>query len=204
MDPADGGARSSKGLRGSDARVNFLVTADEADTRAFLGPLVEEFLVFTDPDRRRSRRSASAQLPAFVFIRVDGTVSGRRRGMGRRRVAGRRRRDRAATAWSAPDIPLRRRPRTVPRLAGARPSGRRVRTPDAIADLPIDEILDELRGRAAGRHGRAVVVAPPGAGKTTVVPLALLDEPWLRRRADRRARATPPGDPRRGPADGRS
>ncbi len=28
-------------------------------------------------------------------------------------------------------------------------------------------------------HGRAVLTAPPGAGKTTVVPLALLDEPWL-------------------------
>jgi ATP-dependent helicase HrpB len=27
--------------------------------------------------------------------------------------------------------------------------------------------------------GRAVLVAPPGAGKTTLVPLALLDEPWL-------------------------
>ena len=40
------------------------------------------------------------------------------------------------------------------------------------------------RGVAAGAEGRArerssaVLVAPPGAGKTTVVPLALLDEPW--------------------------
>ena len=33
--------------------------------------------------------------------------------------------------------------------------------------------------RGALRAGtRAVVSAPPGAGKTTLVPLALLDEPW--------------------------
>ena len=48
-----------------------------------------------------------------------------------------------------------------------------------IADpLPIDPTLPELR--AALRGGRRVVLqAPPGAGKTTRVPLALLDEPWL-------------------------
>ncbi len=45
--------------------------------------------------------------------------------------------------------------------------------------LPIDEALAPLG--AALRTGRnAVVVAPPGAGKSTVVPLALLEEPWAR------------------------
>ena len=39
-------------------------------------------------------------------------------------------------------------------------------------------MLDDLRA-ALRDHRRAIVVAPPGAGKTTVVPLALLDEPWL-------------------------
>lgn len=48
--------------------------------------------------------------------------------------------------------------------------------------LPIDEALPELLG--ALRHGRnAVLVAEPGAGKTTRVPLALLDEPWLKGRS---------------------
>jgi len=47
--------------------------------------------------------------------------------------------------------------------------------------LPIDEALAPLR--AALLHGRnAVLSAPPGAGKSTVVPLALLDEPWARGR----------------------
>jgi ATP-dependent helicase HrpB len=45
--------------------------------------------------------------------------------------------------------------------------------------LPIDAILDELRSALAARNS-AVLVAPPGAGKTTRVPLALMEEGWLR------------------------
>ena len=45
--------------------------------------------------------------------------------------------------------------------------------------LPIDAVLDELDRTLAG-HNAAVLVAPPGAGKTTRVPLALLDAPWAR------------------------
>ena len=44
--------------------------------------------------------------------------------------------------------------------------------------LPIDEALPALRDALRSRSG-AVLQAPPGAGKTTRVPLALLDEPWL-------------------------
>jgi ATP-dependent helicase HrpB len=46
--------------------------------------------------------------------------------------------------------------------------------------LPIDEALPRLRTVLAERAS-AVLVAPPGAGKTTRVPLALLDAPWLGR-----------------------
>jgi ATP-dependent helicase HrpB len=44
--------------------------------------------------------------------------------------------------------------------------------------LPIDDVLSDL-GRTLRASNAAVLVAPPGAGKTTRVPLALLDEPWL-------------------------
>src|SRR5215213_5431835 len=44
--------------------------------------------------------------------------------------------------------------------------------------LPIDDALPELAAALAAR-ANAVLVAPPGAGKTTRVPLALLDEPWV-------------------------
>lgn len=47
--------------------------------------------------------------------------------------------------------------------------------------LPIEPVLPEL-SEALGRVGVAVLQAPPGAGKTTRVPLALLAEPWLERR----------------------
>jgi len=40
--------------------------------------------------------------------------------------------------------------------------------------LPIDPILPDLIA-ALQRSGRAVLQAPPGAGKTTRVPLAMLD-----------------------------
>ncbi len=47
-----------------------------------------------------------------------------------------------------------------------------------LLPLPIDAVLPELR-RALSAHPAAVLQAPPGAGKTTRVPLALLGEPWL-------------------------
>ena len=47
-----------------------------------------------------------------------------------------------------------------------------------MKSLPIDEALPPLRA-ALRVHASAVLQAPPGAGKTTRVPLALLDEPWL-------------------------
>jgi len=55
---------------------------------------------------------------------------------------------------------------------------RSVTSVPAERDLPVAEALPRLR--AALTEGRGVVlVAPPGAGKTTLVPLALLGEPWL-------------------------
>jgi ATP-dependent helicase HrpB len=45
--------------------------------------------------------------------------------------------------------------------------------------LPIDVVLDDLAKTLDVRNA-AVLVAPPGAGKTTRVPLALLDAPWAK------------------------
>ena len=46
--------------------------------------------------------------------------------------------------------------------------------------LPVEETLPRLRDALAVR-GEVVLVAPPGAGKTTRVPPALLEEPWAAR-----------------------
>lgn len=48
----------------------------------------------------------------------------------------------------------------------------------SIRKLPIHDILPELRAQLAGREA-VLLSAPPGSGKTTVAPLALLGEPWL-------------------------
>jgi len=48
---------------------------------------------------------------------------------------------------------------------------------DTLPRLPITEVLSFL-GRALGAGTRAVLSAPPGAGKTTLVPLFLLEAAW--------------------------
>ncbi len=53
---------------------------------------------------------------------------------------------------------------------------------DETSRLPIDDVLPQLQATLAAQRN-AVLVAPPGAGKTTRVPLALLGQPW---RADGR------------------
>ena len=44
--------------------------------------------------------------------------------------------------------------------------------------LPINDVLAEIQS-ALMMHSRLVLQAPPGAGKTTAVPIALLGQPWL-------------------------
>ena len=44
--------------------------------------------------------------------------------------------------------------------------------------FPVEEKIGEIR-RALARNRDVVLTAPPGSGKTTCVPPALLEEPWL-------------------------
>ncbi len=48
----------------------------------------------------------------------------------------------------------------------------------AKSDLPIEDVIPQILAELRART-RLVISAPPGAGKTTRVPLALLDEAWL-------------------------
>lgn len=50
--------------------------------------------------------------------------------------------------------------------------------PPSSASLPVEAALPALRAALAAAPA-AVLVAPPGAGKTTAVPPALLAEPWV-------------------------
>lgn len=44
--------------------------------------------------------------------------------------------------------------------------------------FPVENALDEIKRHLAANRD-VVLTAPPGSGKTTCVPVALLDEPWL-------------------------
>ena len=46
-----------------------------------------------------------------------------------------------------------------------------------LPELPVTEALPALRA-ALSERSNAVLIAPPGAGKTTIVPLALMQESW--------------------------
>lgn len=99
-------ARILETLRGSDARVNFVVTADDDGAKAFLGPLTDDFLVYCDPDRAFVRTLGLEQLPAFVFVRLDGTLQASAEGWNAaewREVA---EQIATATAWISPTIPV--------------------------------------------------------------------------------------------------
>ncbi len=50
-----------------------------------------------------------------------------------------------------------------------------------LPDLPVADVLPDVC-RALADGADAILVAPPGSGKTTLAPLALLDAPWLARR----------------------
>ena len=45
--------------------------------------------------------------------------------------------------------------------------------------LPIYEVLEELKNTLR-KNSTVILEADPGAGKTTVVPISLLEEEWLR------------------------
>lgn len=99
------GARILDAFRGADVRVNIVVTCSADEARTYLGPLAEKFLVFCDPSREFVRAIGVAMLPAFVFVRGDGTVVAAAEGWNPadwRRVATA---IAANTSWIAPTIP---------------------------------------------------------------------------------------------------
>lgn len=90
---------------GSSVRTNYVVTAGADEARKFLGPLANESMVFCDPERKFVQQLGLKQLPAFVFLRIDGNVVASAEGwnpMEWRSVA-----DEVArtVAWSKPLIP---------------------------------------------------------------------------------------------------
>ncbi len=98
--------RILEAFRGSHARVAFVVTADAADTRRFLGPLAGQFLAFTDPDRAFVKAAGLTTLPAFVFVRVDGDVVASAEGWSPQGWADVAEAIADTTSWLPPAIPI--------------------------------------------------------------------------------------------------
>jgi hypothetical protein len=99
-------ARVLRALSGTDARVNFVLTCTTAQARDFLGPLADEFLVFCDADRSFVRSLGLSTLPAFVFVRTDGTLQASAEGWNPAEWRGVAQKVASVTAWTAPNLPL--------------------------------------------------------------------------------------------------
>ena len=90
---------------GADCRVAFVATADEYDTKAFLGPWAERLLTYADPDRTLAKAAEVTELPAILHIDNDCNIVGRAEGWQPdewRELAHRLAKD---MSWSAPPIP---------------------------------------------------------------------------------------------------
>lgn len=64
----DTAARVLANYNAADVRTAWLVTGTDDEAREFLGPMADEFLTFTDPDRAFVKGLELETLPAFVHI----------------------------------------------------------------------------------------------------------------------------------------
>lgn len=64
----DTAARILESYNAADVRTAWLVTGTDDEARQFLGPMADEFLTFTDPDRAFVKGLELETLPAFVHI----------------------------------------------------------------------------------------------------------------------------------------
>ena len=48
-----------------------------------------------------------------------------------------------------------------------------------MKNLPINEVIPEIKSKLY-KHTKLILQAPPRAGKSTIVPISLLDKPWLK------------------------
>jgi hypothetical protein len=102
----DTAARVLRNFAEADCRTAFLLTCNDAEARQFLGPLLDDFLAFTDPDRLTVKGMGLELLPAFVHVNINNVVEAKAEGWDPdewRVVA----EQLAATmSWSRPEIPL--------------------------------------------------------------------------------------------------
>ena len=87
-------------------RMTLLVTADAQDARSFLGPYADQFLVFCDPHRTAVKAMELTQIPAFVFVTVDGTIEAKAEGWNAHEWLEVTKVISVTTKWRPPTIPV--------------------------------------------------------------------------------------------------
>jgi hypothetical protein len=97
--------RVMRQFSGAAVRVNFIMTCDPDEARAFLGPYADEFLVFCDPDRSVVRALGLTELPAFVLIQSNGTIPAAAQGWTASEWKDVASQVAVLTAWSKPMLP---------------------------------------------------------------------------------------------------
>ncbi|MCB1032087.1 MAG: hypothetical protein KDA95_12155, partial [Acidimicrobiales bacterium] len=97
--------RFLENFTGADARVSWIVTADEADTKRFLGPWAEKFLTYADPDREFVKAVGLEKLPALVYIRQDLAIIGQAEGWDPQEWENLGKLVAKVTSWNFPKLP---------------------------------------------------------------------------------------------------
>ena len=91
---------------GASVRTNFVITATTKEASDFLGPYAEEFLVFSDPARTFVKQLGATELPAFVYIQIDGSIPVSAQGWNAKAWSGVAEHIAKAVSWSKPSIPI--------------------------------------------------------------------------------------------------
>jgi len=91
---------------GASVRTNFVVTGSPTEAREFLGPHADEFLVFCDPSRTFVKQLGLNELPAFVFVQIDGTVPVKAEGWNAKAWSSVANHIASVVSWRKPSIPV--------------------------------------------------------------------------------------------------
>lgn len=91
---------------GASVRTNFVITATPDEAREFLGPHADEFLVFCDPSRTFVKQLALTELPAFVYLQIDGTVPVNAQGWNAKAWSSVAQHIASVVSWRKPSIPV--------------------------------------------------------------------------------------------------
>lgn len=89
----------------ADVRTALVVTATPEECRTFLGPWVNNLLVFPDPERQIVKSFDLPRLPALVHVAMDATVAGVATGWNPQEWESVLKHLAEVTAWTAPALP---------------------------------------------------------------------------------------------------